>query len=152
MIDTERQDRDVRGSIARSIRERGILPTIAMVADDLKTTTDEVRASFDRMIAAHVFIPRRGSSEIYAYDPFCVGPTEYRVRVAERDHFAICGWDALGIPSALGMPGTIRTACPDCREPIVIDVDGRGGATSSTPTVLNVGVPARSFWDDIYFT
>lgn len=152
MTDTDGQDRDVRDAIARSIRERGTVPTIVAVADDLAIPVDAVRASFDRMIAGHVFIPVRRSSEIFAYNPFCVGPTDYRVRVGDREHYAICGWDALGIPSALGMPGTVRTVCPDCSEPIVVEADGRGGATSPTAIMLNVGVPARSFWDDIYFT
>jgi hypothetical protein len=145
-------DRAVRVAVGRSIREGGVIPTIAQVADELGRQVTEVDAAFARMTAAHVFIPREGSHEIYAYDPFCVGPTDFRVRADDRDWWAICGWDALGIPPALGTRGTIDARCGDCREPIRVEVGADGTATAPVGTVLQVGVPARAFWDDIYFT
>lgn len=146
-------DREVRVAIARSIRERGSIPTIRDVAAALRTDEAAVDASFVRMIEGHVFIPERGSHEIHAYDPFCVGPTPFRVRAAGRDWWGICGWDALGIPPALGAAGILTTDCGDaCGEPVVIDVGLGGSASSATGAVLHVGVPARSFWEDIYFT
>lgn len=145
-------DRSVRHAIATSIRRRGAVPTIAQVVSDLGHDEASVRASFDRMIAAHVFIPKRGSSEIYAYDPFCAERTDFRVRSDGRVWWAICGWDALGIPAALGVAGTVESSCADCGDRIVIDIDGDGSAASSSGAVLLVGVPAVDFWKDIYFT
>ena len=152
MSDEDRFDRDVRRAIAEAIRRRGTIPTIAIVAADMNADEAAVRASFERMIAAHVFIPRRDSSEIYAYDPFCVEKTEFRVRADGRAWWAICGWDALGIPAALGVAGTVETVCADCGERIVVDIDRDGIATSASGAVLHVGVPAKDFWQDIYFT
>ena len=128
------------------------MPKIADVARDLALPEEPVRASFDRMIAAHVFIPRRGSSEILSYNPFCADPTDFRVRCAGREWWALCGWDALGIPAALGAAGSIVSTCADCGEGIVVDVDRDGTATAARGAVLNIGVRARAFWDDIYFT
>lgn len=145
-------DARVRQGIARAIREGRGMPTIARVASLLGQEQAAVRASFDRMIAGHVFIPVRGTSEIYAYDPFCSGPTDFPVRSGGRDWWAICGWDALGIPAALGEAGTVRSTCADCAEPIEIEIDRAGKATSSTGAVLHVGVTARDFWKDIYLT
>lgn len=145
-------DVDVREAIASAIRTRGAVPTIADVARDMSADAAAVRASFDRMIAAHVFIPKRGSSEILSYNPFCAEPTDFRVRCAGREWFALCGWDALGIPAALGAGGRVVSSCADCGESLVIDVDRDGTATAAAGTVLNVGVRARSFWEDIYFT
>ena len=145
-------DARIRDAIVRSIRTQSRVPTIAQVASDAGEDEADVRASFDRMSAARVFIPKKGSSEIYSYNPFATERTEFRVRSAGREWFAICGWDALGIPAALGSAGTIESTCADCGEPVVIDVDRDGTATSATGAVLHVGVKAVDFWKDIYFT
>ena len=145
-------DREVRIAIARSIKTRGRIPTIAAVAADIGKDVATVDASFARMIEGRVFIPRKGSNEIYAYDPFCVGPTDFFVTAGNRVWFAICAWDALGIPAALGRPGLIETHCADCGESLVVEVDADGGTDVQTWTVLQVGVRPRDFWKDIYFT
>ena len=127
--ETSRFDHDLRAVIARSIREQGVIPTIS----------------------ESTLIPRRGSPEIYAYNPFCSEPTGFSVRAAGRDWSAICGWDALGIPPALGTSGTVRTPCGDgCGETITIEVGLGGVATGDA--VFHSGVPSRHGWDDIYFT
>jgi len=145
-------DREVRIAIARSIKTRGKIPTIAAVAADLGLDVATVDASFARMIEGHVFIPRKDSHEIYAYDPFCAGPTDFFVTAAGRVWFGICAWDALGIPAALGESGVMETHCGDCGEELVVEVDADGGTDVQTWTVMQVGVPARDFWKDIYFT
>lgn len=144
-------DREVRRAIARLLTERGTIPTIADVALLLGADAGLVAGSFIRLAEAHVFIPRHDSPEIYAYNPFCGEPTAFEVRAAGRDWSAICGWDALGIPPALGTTGTVRTRCGDgCGELIAIEV-GLGGVAEGS-AVFHSGVPARHSWDDIYFT
>lgn len=148
-----RFDQEVRVAIARFIRERAGIPQIADVARMLRRDAAAVEASFARMIEGHVFIPKAGSREIYAYDPFCVGPTDFHVRAEGRDWWGICGWDALGIPPALGTTGTLTSHCADrCGESIAIDIELAGSASAPGGVILHVGVPARSFWEDIYFT
>ncbi|HUQ40861.1 MAG TPA: organomercurial lyase [Candidatus Limnocylindrales bacterium] len=145
-------DATVRAAIVASITRDGVVPTIARVAQSLATDVDTVRASFDRMIAAHVFIARKGSSEIYSYNPFAAEPTDFRVRSGGKEWWALCGWDALGIPNALGAAGTIHSTCADCGDRISVDVDRDGTATANGGAVLHVGVRAVDFWKDIYFT
>lgn len=145
-------DTAVRATIATAIRGRNAIPTIAEVAADLSENAAAVDASFARMIEQHVFIPRQGSHEIYAYDPFCADPTDFRVRADGRSWWAICGWDALGVPPALGTSGTVEARCGDCGEAIRVEVGPDGDAEGPAGTVLQIGVPARDFWTDIYFT
>lgn len=146
-----RFDRDLRAVIARGVREQGAIPTIAEAADLLRAEPAATEAAFVRLAEAHVFIPRRGSHEIYAYNPFCSEPTDFSVHAAGREWSAICGWDALGIPPALGTTGTVRTPCGDrCGETITLEV-GMGGAATGE-AVFHSGVPSRQGWDDIYFT
>ena len=151
MSDAE-DDREVRIAIARSIKTRGKIPTIAAVAEALSWDIQRVEASFVRMIEGRVFRARKDSHEIYAYNPFCVGPTDFFVTAAGRVWFAIDAWDALGIPAALGETGVIETHCADCGDELVLEVDADGGTDEQTWTVMQVGVPARDFWKDIEFT
>jgi hypothetical protein len=145
-------DGRVRAAIATAIRKRGAVPTIAEVARDLPDEVTAVRASFDRMIAAHTFVAKRGSSEIHSYNPFCAERTDFRVRSDGRQWWAMCAWDALGIPNALGVTGAIESSCLDCGERIVVDVDRDGTATTAAGAVMYVGVRAKDFWKDIHFT
>jgi hypothetical protein len=144
-------DGEVRIAIASFIRGRGRVPTIADVAASLARPASDVESSFARMAEAHVFVPRHGSKEIHSYNPFCAEQTDFRVRSGGREWWAMCGWDALGIPAALGESGTVESTCADCRADLRIEVDGRS-LRAPDGVVLLVGVPAREFWKDIYFT
>src|SRR5579859_2195619 len=93
VLDQPSFDREVRAAIARLIRERGAVPTIGDVAGALRAELAAVDASFARMADAHVFIARKDSHEIYAYNPFCAEPSDFRVRADGRDWWGICGWD-----------------------------------------------------------
>ena len=145
-------DREVRIAVARSIKTRGKIPTIAAVAAEMGKDVAAIDAAFARMIEDRVFRPRKDSHEIYAYSPFCVGPTDFFVTTGGRIWFAIDAWDALGVPAALSESGVIETHCADCGESLVVDVDADGATELQTWTVMQVGVPARDFWKDIAYT
>lgn len=152
VIDPRTLDNDVRVEIARSIREDGRIPTIADVSASLGLDREVVDASFARLIDAHVFTPAKASREIHAYHPFCVGPTGFRARAGGREWWAICAWDALGVPASLGTSGTVEARCGDCGEAISVEVGLGGTAKAADAVVLGMGVAARDFWKDIYFT
>ena len=57
---------------------------------------------------------------------------------------------ASGIVSLLGGTGRVRTACPDCHEPMALDVSERRLAPFDA--VVHFGIPARRWWDDIIHT
>ena len=83
-------------------------------------------------------------------NPFSAAPTAYRVRADGRWWYANCAWDAIGICAALHVDGRIETSCPDCGEPIAVEVhDARPDDESLCFHCL---VPARAWWDDIVFT
>jgi hypothetical protein len=72
--------------------------------------------------------------------PFSGVPTPYRVQAAGRWWYANCAWDAFGICSALGVDGRIETSCPDCGDPIVVEV--RGERPDDESLVFHCLVPA----------
>lgn len=82
-------------------------------------------------------------------NPFSLVPTPYRVHAGGRWWYGNCAWDALGIVAALGGEGHVSASCPDCAEPIELDV--RGGRLAADG-VFHCLVPAARWWADIVFT
>jgi hypothetical protein len=91
-----------------------------------------------------------GGTEIRMLNPFSAAPTAYRVKAGGRSWFGNCVWDAFGIPAALGVDGRVSTTCPDCGEPLEVDVVERRPRPSDL--VAHILLPARRWWDDIVFT
>ncbi len=83
-------------------------------------------------------------------NPFSLVPTPHRVHAGGRWWYGNCAWDALGIVAALGGEGRHETSCPDCSEPLALEV--RDGELAETDAVFHLAVPAARWWDDIVFT
>jgi hypothetical protein len=90
------------------------------------------------------------TGEIRMANPFSAVPTPYRVEAAGRGWYANCAWDAFGICAALHVDGRIETVCPDCDEPLAVDV--RDERPDDETLVFHCLVPAAHWWDDITFT
>src|SRR5919198_1451630 len=70
--------------------------------------------------------------------------------VAGRSWYGNCAWDAFGICAALHVDGYVETVCPDCGEPIAVEV--RGERPDDESLLFHCLVPAAHWWDDIVFT
>jgi len=146
----DEQDLLARNRIYWRFVELGRAPRLAEIADELELSLDEAEAVLRRLHDAHALVLERGAPEIRMANPFSAVPTGYRVEAAGRSWFASCAWDAFGIPAALGVDGHISCACPDCVEPIQIDVRDRRPVPDEQ--VVHLLVPAARWWDDIVFT
>jgi hypothetical protein len=83
-------------------------------------------------------------------NPFSAVPTRFRVRANGRSWHANCAWDAFGICAALGTDGLIETTCPDCDEPIAVEV--RDARPDDETLLFHCLVPADRWWENIVFT
>jgi hypothetical protein len=135
-------DLALRNLVYRRFVELGRAPTMVELA-----TTEEALA---RLHERRMVVLERDRPEIRMAIPFSAVPTPYRVEAGGRSWFANCAWDAYGILAALGVDGHISSSCPDCGEPIEIDVVDRRAEPADD--VFHVLVPARSWWEDIVFT
>jgi hypothetical protein len=133
---------ELRNFVYRRFVELGRAPTL----EELGTS----EAALRRLHEAHMIVLEPDRPELRMANPFSAVPTPYRVEAAGRSWFANCAWDAFGIPAALGVDGHISTSCPDCGEPIEIELVDRRPVPADD--VFHVLVPARSWWDDIVFT
>ena len=142
-------DRDVqiRNHIYRRFVELGRAPTFAELKDELG---NEVEPALRRLHAAHALVLEADGAEIRMANPFSAVPTPHRVEAGGRSWYGNCAWDAFGIPAALDVDGRVSSVCPDCGEPIEIDI--RAEHAVPDEHVFHVAVPAAHWWDDIVFT
>ena len=111
---------------------------------------DAVVAGWRRLQDEHALVLHPGTDSPRMLNPFSTIPTAHRVQAQGRWWYANCAWDAFGICAALHADGRVETSCPDCGEPIAVDVhDGR---PADETLLFHCLVPARHWWDDIVFT
>lgn len=125
--------------------EHGRAPVAAELGD-----SEDVRAGWRRLHDEHALVLNGDGDELRMLNPFSAGPTAYRVRAAGRWWYGNCAWDALGICAALHTDGRVETSCPDCGEPLILDV--RGARPDDDSLLFHCLVPASRWWDDIAFT
>ena len=143
-------DLEVRNQTYQLFVALGQAPSADDVAAAMGAAPDEVRRAWMRLHAQHALVLDSEGFEIRMANPFSAVPTPYRVRAADRWWYANCAWDAFGVCAALHSDGHIETSCPDCDEPLVVDVIDQQPQESSL--VFHCLVPARQWWDDIVFT
>jgi len=130
--------------------ERGRAPTADEVASAIASTRADVQSGWRRLHDAHALVLNTAATEIRMANPFSAVPTAYRVYAGERWWYANCAWDAFGVCAALHVDGRIETSCPDCGEPLTVDVCDQRPSDHSL--LFHCLVPAAHWWDDIVFT
>lgn len=143
-------DRSLRNTTYGLFVELGRAPTVSDVAEKLNRTPEEVVAGWRRLHAAHALVLQDEADEIRMANPFSAVPTAYRVHADGRWWYANCAWDAFGVLAALHADGRIEASCPDCGDPIAIEV--KDGRPDNDALWFHCLVPASSWWDEIAFT
>jgi Alkylmercury lyase len=146
----EERDVELRNFTYSSFVEAGRAPTADEVGRAAGLTISEVHAGWRRLHEAHALVLNPATMEIRMANPFSAVPSAYRVRADRRWWYANCAWDALGICGALHVDGRIETSCPDCGEPITLEV--RDERPDDESLLFDCLVPAAHWWDDIFFT
>jgi Alkylmercury lyase len=146
----DQSDLDLRQATYATFVDLGRAPTVAEVASELDLGAAAVLAGWRRLHDAHALVLDEAGAEIRMANPFSAVPTSYRVQAQGRWWYANCAWDAFGICACLQVDGRIETSCPDCGDPLRLEVaDER---PSDDTLLFHTLVPARHWWDDIVFT
>jgi len=148
--DSAALDRDVRVHVFHHAAGTGRVPISSEVATALGRSRAEVEDSVQRLAADRVWFLAPGTMNIWAANPFCAVPSNFRVDALGRTFWGICIWDALGIPAALRADAVITTRCGDCEAEIMLEV--RDGALVRGEGVVHFAVPAIRWWENIAFT
>ena len=145
----DERDLQIRNHVYQRFVETRRPPRVDDVAQDFRLSREDAAAAFRRLHEAHALVLEPNRLDILMLNPFSCVPTPHRVQAAGRWWYANCGWDAFGILAALGVDGHVSSSCPDCAEPIEIDL--RDGRPTPDEHVFHVLLPAACWWDDIVF-
>jgi len=144
-------DTSVKMNIYETIVRTTHPPTAAEVSQALDAPLGEVRAAFESLHQKRLLVPEPGDpSRIRMAPPFSGIETPFRVRVGEKQYYANCAWDSLGIPAALHQDAVVYASDAHTGEPIVLEV--REGRPLSEPCIIHFAVPAARWWEDIIYT
>ena len=143
-------DLGVRNATYGLVAELGRAPSSDEVAERVGSNATDVEAGWRRLHDDHALVLDADTGAIRMANPFSAVPTPFRVHAGGRSWFANCAWDAFGICAALHVDGRIETACPDCGDPIVVEV--RDERPDDESLLFHCLVPAAQWWDDIVFT
>ena len=128
----------------------GRVPQRAQIAAALRVPEAAVQDALRTLAAGKAIILAPHDGDIWAANPFCAVPSPFHVMARATRYSAICIWDALGIPAALGADATIHASCGDCGEPMTLEVTG--DRLTRAGGVVHFAVPALRWWDNIGFT
>ena len=144
-------DLGIRNHVYGAFVAEGKAQTTAETAAALGLGENEVAATYRRLHDAHALVLHPGTIEIRMLNPFSAVETPHRVETGGRSWFANCAWDALGIPAALHTDGAVSSECPDCGNPLELEVRN-GKLAHGVDLLVHFVLPARRWWDDIAFT
>jgi Alkylmercury lyase len=139
----------VRKAIYDRIVAAGVAPTVQEIATVEEMDVCEVENGFRALAESHVVVLKPGTVELWSAPPFSAVPTSFRVHGAAMSWYAPCAWDMFGVPAALAADALLEARCAWSGEPLPSTV--RHGQVTGTG-VVHLEVPARHFWDDIFYT
>jgi hypothetical protein len=144
-------DLGVRRHVYSSVVANGRPPTTVETAQTFGLPEPEIAEAYRRLHDAHALVLFPDTTEVWMANPFCFGPTPHTVTAAGRGWTGTCAWDALGIPAALHVDGSIASACACCGEPVALEVSD-GELVEGAELLVHLLLPARRWWEDIGFT
>lgn len=143
-------DSRVRSAIYGALAESGAAPSPADVAKRLASALEPVLEAWGRLREGRAIVTGEDGVSIRMANPFSGVPTEHTFESRGFRYYANCGWDALGIPAALGRGGVVRSRCGNSGEWLRLEVTDEGPAPCDW--FFHSLVPAAHWWDDIVFT
>jgi hypothetical protein len=143
-------DTNVKLAVYRDFASTGEAPPIALVADQLACSTEDIRAAFARLQRNRLLLLEPDGETIRMAPPFSGVPTPHRVEIGQQRYFANCAWDALGIPAALHQEAVVHSSCGQSGTPLHLSVSLDG--PESSRWLFHCQVPAARWWVDLVFT
>ena len=149
-VEPEELQKAVRLKIYELLLGSGSMPQVQSVAETLGQPIEKVKEALMELRQKKSLVLMPQSGEILMCQPWCAIPTPHVAHAGGRDWFAPCIWDVLAIPAAMGVPGSITTSCPCCGERMTSEVEH--GKLLAGNGVVHIGLPAKQWWDDPFFT
>jgi hypothetical protein len=139
----------VRSVIYDRIVATGFAPTVQQVAAVEKLDLADVTHAFETLAESHVVVLKPGTVQLWSAPPFSAVPSSFRAHGAAVSWYAPCAWDMFGVAAALKEDALLEAKCAWSGEALPATVQ-RGVVEGAG--VVHLEVPARRFWDDIFYT
>lgn len=142
-----KQDWEIRTRIYEYFVERARAPRYADMAEEFRISPAEARGAYRRLHDAHALLLEPYGDRIRILNPFSAIPTAYSVEVGDKQYFANCAWDMLGIPGMLGEDALIRARLEVVDKTVGIPVSD-GTPQPDRDYIVNFSVPFRDWYAD----
>lgn len=143
-------DLKVRHQIYRFLADNGTAPSYQQIASVLNADPENVLAAFHKLHERHMIFLEPNTAAIRMANPFSAIPTRFKVTSGNKQWWANCAWDALGIAAALQMDVQINAHYPDTQE--TVDLQVTQGRVDGKNHVVYFPLPCRHWYDDLIFT
>ncbi len=144
-------DQTVRWLVYRFFEETTRAPELKRLAKLAEASVEDTAASLRRLHDAHALVLHPGGPDreprVWMAHPFSDVPTHYSVDAGDRQYSVNCAWDALALPSLLGIDAEIRARNASSGDPMHLEI--KAGSLQPTTTLMHFVVPVARFWDDI---
>ena len=163
------RDRNVRLFVYEHFARSGSSPSLDDIASANACSIEDVEASLARLgVEHHALALAPTTQNIWMAHPFSAVPTAFRVDTADITYWGNCAWDAVAIPSLLGLDASVPARSAESGETIVLtfrsgaldrrdgpdrpDRPDRGDDRDDGNGVVHFVVPPRRFWDNVGYT
>lgn len=143
-------DTRLKLAIYQHIAQTTRTPSVPEMAALTGAGEQQIQESYRRLYNNRVLVLEPDGVSIRMAPPFSGVPTQHVVRIDDKQYYANCAWDALGIAAALHSPATVLSRCEQSREPLRLQVQTDG--PQPEPCVAHFAVPAALWWKDIIYT
>jgi len=141
---------NVRYHVYRFFADHCRAPAYQEIATLCSAAPDDVQGAFHKLHARHMLFLEPGTEAIRMANPFSAIPTKFRVKSGQKEWWANCAWDSLGIAAALGIDAQIEAAYADSPESVKLWVSE--GSVDGLKHVIYFPLPCRQWYDDLAFT
>lgn len=143
-------DLKVRYQIYRFFADACKAPSYQQIASLLGAEKENVRDSFHKLHERHMIFLETNSDSIRMANPFSAIPTKFKVTSENKQWWANCAWDSLGIAAALKIDVQINASYPDTHE--TVDLQVNHGMVDGKNHIVYFPLPCRQWYDDLIFT
>lgn len=135
--------------IMRHFADHGYAPTSSALAAIFEVHLEEVASTLLALQDYHGVVLHPHRPEVWVMHPFCTAPTNFSVRLGERQWWGNCAWCSLGIAALLGGDGIrIDSSLGAEGDPVTVHVDG---GRVREDLLVHFPVPMAHVWDNVIY-
>ena len=150
-VELTEQDWQIRLFVYTFFVDQERPPLYQEVARQFAISDEAARDAYHRLNERHAIFLDPGTDVILMAHPLSAIPTGYRVTIQDKQLWANCAWDSLGIPAMLGQDAQIEATHPQSGERITYAVQN-AQLIGADVGVVHFLKPFRHWYDDLVDT